>query len=96
MVMYGIRGRACKSGWSVCDSIRKVPSVRHLGESHGGRSQKVLMQPIPQIVFYQSGIGSQKNLYSEYIQGIEKFLDITIYFISKMWKIIDGFIIEYN
>ena len=24
---YGIRGRACESGWSVCDSIQKVPSV---------------------------------------------------------------------
>ena len=34
---YGIRGRACESGWSVCDSIQKVPSVRHLGESYGGR-----------------------------------------------------------
>ena len=31
---YGIRGRACESGWSVCDSIQKVPSVRHLGEGH--------------------------------------------------------------
>ena len=40
---YGIRGRACESGWSVCDSIWKVPSVRHLEESHGGRSQKVLI-----------------------------------------------------
>lgn len=35
---------------------------------------------IPQIVFYQSGIGSEKNLYSKYIQGIDKFFDITIYF----------------
>ena len=35
---------------------------------------------IPQIVFYQSGIGSEKNLYSEYIQGINKFLHIAIYF----------------
>ncbi|KAJ6621699.1 hypothetical protein B0H10DRAFT_970376 [Mycena sp. CBHHK59/15] len=25
--------------------------------------------PIPQIVFYQSGIGSEKNFYSEYIEG---------------------------
>ena len=33
---YRIRGRACESGWSVCDSIWKVPSVGHLGESHGG------------------------------------------------------------
>ena len=33
---YGIRGRACESGWSVCDSIQKVPSVGHLRESHGG------------------------------------------------------------
>ena len=40
---YRIRGRACESGWSVCDSIWKVPSVGHLGESHGGRSQKVLI-----------------------------------------------------
>lgn len=35
---------------------------------------------IPQIVFYQSGIGSQKNLYSKYIAGIDKFLDIAIHF----------------
>ena len=33
---YGIRGRACESGWSVCDSIQKVPSVGHLRESHRG------------------------------------------------------------
>ena len=32
---YRIRGRVCKSGWSVCDSIQKVPSVRHLREGHG-------------------------------------------------------------
>lgn len=35
---------------------------------------------IPQIVFYQSGMGSGKNLYSEYIEGIGKILDIGIYF----------------
>lgn len=33
---------------------------------------------VPQIVFYQSGIGSEKNMYSEYIQGIVKFLDFAI------------------
>ena len=33
---YRIRGKACESGRSVCDSIWKVPSVGHLGESHGG------------------------------------------------------------
>ena len=38
------------------------------------------MPAIPQIVFYQSGIGSQKNLYSEYIQGIDKFFDVAIHF----------------
>lgn len=26
--------------------------------------------PIPQVVFYQSGIGTEDNLYSEYIEGI--------------------------
>ena len=30
-----------------------------------------LKPAIPQIVFYQSGIGSQKNLYSEYVEGID-------------------------
>ena len=35
---------------------------------------------IPQIVFYQSGMGSQKNLYSEYIEGINKSLNIAIHF----------------
>ena len=35
---------------------------------------------IPQIVFYQSGIGSDKNLYSQYIEGIDKFLGIAIHF----------------
>jgi hypothetical protein len=25
--------------------------------------------PIPQVVFYQSGIGSENNFYAEYIQG---------------------------
>jgi hypothetical protein len=35
---------------------------------------------IPQIVFYQSGIGSHKNLYSEYIEGIDKFLDFAVHF----------------
>ncbi len=25
--------------------------------------------PIPQVVYYQSGIGSEKNFYAEYIDG---------------------------
>src|SRR5277367_4209181 len=28
-----IRGKACESGWSTCDSIRKVPTVGHLGHA---------------------------------------------------------------
>ena len=35
---------------------------------------------IPQIVFYQSGMGSQKNLYSEYVEGMGKFLNIGVHF----------------
>jgi hypothetical protein len=27
-----IRGSACESGWNVCDSIRNVSTVGHLGE----------------------------------------------------------------
>src|SRR5277367_5960780 len=36
-----IRGKACESGWSTCDSIRKVPTVGHLGHASHEKEQKV-------------------------------------------------------
>src|SRR5271156_3530516 len=36
-----IRGKACESGWSTCDSIRKVPTVSHLGHPSHEKERKV-------------------------------------------------------
>ncbi|KAF8807359.1 hypothetical protein BYT27DRAFT_7164861 [Phlegmacium glaucopus] len=41
--------------------IRLARTINHIDER--------FIPPIPQIVFYQSGIGSEKNFYSEYIEG---------------------------
>jgi hypothetical protein len=44
-------------------SQRLARSVNHEDERyHPG---------IPQVVFYQSGIGTERNLYSEYVEGAE-------------------------
>ena len=32
---YRIRGKACESGWCACDSLWKVPAIRHLTGSIG-------------------------------------------------------------
>jgi len=41
--------------------LRLARTIHHVDER--------FKPPIPQVVFYQSGIGSAKNLYSEYIEG---------------------------
>ena len=42
---YRIRGKACESGWCACDSLQKVPAIRHLGEGHGEHWK--FLQPSP-------------------------------------------------
>jgi len=54
-------GVVVKERWRYTNVMRLSRALRHQDE----RAENV----IPQIVFYQSGIGSSPNFYSEYIQG---------------------------
>lgn len=61
----------CDGTWQ--DGISEVHRSRYTNVLRLARTihhEDVRYQPpIPQIVYYQSGIGTEKNLYSEYIQG---------------------------
>jgi hypothetical protein len=54
----------CRLHWLIVISQRLARSVRH----EDTRNLKD-GPPVMQVVFYQAGIGSDKNLYSEYIEG---------------------------
>ncbi|KIM84974.1 hypothetical protein PILCRDRAFT_817818 [Piloderma croceum F 1598] len=54
-------GIVVKERWKYTNILRLSRTINH----EDSRQQPV----IPQIVFYQSGIGSENNFYSEYIQG---------------------------
>jgi uncharacterized protein (DUF2235 family) len=54
-------GIIVKERWKYTNILRLARTIHH--------EDRRFEPPIPQIVFYQSGIGSEQNLYSEYVQG---------------------------
>ncbi|KAI6047671.1 hypothetical protein EDC04DRAFT_11000 [Pisolithus marmoratus] len=54
-------GIIVKERWKYTNILKLSRALNHV-DMRGG-------VPVPQIVFYQNGIGSSPNLYSEYVQG---------------------------
>lgn len=54
-------GIIVKERWKYTNILKLSRAMNHV-DMRGGA-------PVPQIVFYQSGIGSSPNFYSEYVQG---------------------------
>lgn len=54
-------GIIVKERWKYTNILKLSRALNHV-DMRGGA-------PVPQIVFYQSGIGSSPNFYSEYVQG---------------------------
>jgi hypothetical protein len=68
---------SCCAQLTVDTSQRLARSVNHEDERYH--------PTIPQVVFYQSGIGTERNLYSEYVEGAEIFpvLGIMLFFLRS-------------
>lgn len=61
----------CSCQWLlglVCNGIVFDLSLQRLARTINHLDER-FKPPVPQVVFYQSGIGSEKNLYSEYVEG---------------------------
>jgi len=54
-------GIVVQERWKYTNVLRLSRTINH--------EDRRFNPPIPQIVFYQSGIGSENNLYAEYVQG---------------------------
>ena len=74
---YRIRRKACKSGWCACDSLWKVPAVRHLREGHGEHWN--FLQPSPRDLPQDAPVLRE--------QGLERTKQHPpAHSISKMWE----------